>query len=74
MEPLFLKQKTTQKIDIEEECMADANEMEQAVEAIRKALSNLKFGSIEITVHDGKIVQIERKEKVRLSAGEKAKG
>ena len=53
--------------------MTEVNEMEQAIEAIRRALSNLKFGSIEITVHDGKIVQIERKEKVRLNTGEKAK-
>ena len=53
--------------------MTETNEVDQAIEAIRKALNNLKFGSIEITVHDGKIVQIERKEKVRLSTGEKAK-
>lgn len=31
------------------------------------ALDGLKFGSVEITVHDGRIVQIERREKVRLN-------
>lgn len=33
---------------------------------IRSALSGLKFGSVEITVHNGQVVQIERKEKFRL--------
>ncbi|WP_028239840.1 sulfur starvation response protein OscA [Stutzerimonas azotifigens] len=33
---------------------------------IQSALSGLKFGSVEITVHNGQIVQIERKEKFRL--------
>ncbi|MAY27383.1 MAG: YezD family protein [Polycyclovorans sp.] len=31
------------------------------------ALAGLRFGSVEITVHDGRIVQIERREKVRLN-------
>lgn len=39
----------------------------QAIEqAIRLALRGLRFGSIEIIVHDSKVVQIERKEKMRL--------
>jgi hypothetical protein len=30
------------------------------------ALQGLKFGSVEVTLHNGQIVQIERKEKIRL--------
>ena len=30
-------------------------------------MAGLKFGSVEITIHEGRIVQIERKEKVRLN-------
>lgn len=30
------------------------------------ALRGLRFGSVEVVVHDGRIVQIERREKVRL--------
>jgi hypothetical protein len=30
------------------------------------ALAGLRFGSVEVVVHDGRIVQIERREKVRL--------
>ncbi len=33
---------------------------------ITKAIQSLKFGSIEITVHDGKVTQIEKREKVRF--------
>lgn len=33
---------------------------------INSALTGLKFGSVEITVHNGQVVQIERKEKFRL--------
>lgn len=33
---------------------------------IQTALSGLRFGSVEITVHNGQVVQIERKEKFRL--------
>ena len=33
---------------------------------IHNALHGLKFGSVEITVHNGQVVQIERKEKFRL--------
>ncbi|MFC2974786.1 sulfur starvation response protein OscA [Azotobacter bryophylli] len=35
---------------------------------IRAALHGLRFGSVEITVHNGQVVQIERKEKFRLQA------
>jgi len=31
-----------------------------------EAISGIRYGSVEIVIHDRKIVQIERKEKVRL--------
>ncbi len=31
-----------------------------------RALRGLRFGSVEIVVHDGRIVQIERRERLRL--------
>ncbi len=33
---------------------------------IERMLSSLKFGSITLVVQDGKVVQLERKEKERL--------
>jgi hypothetical protein len=35
-------------------------------QAIQLALKGIRFGSVEIIVHDSKVVQIERKEKTRL--------
>jgi hypothetical protein len=38
--------------------------------ALLRALRGLRFGSVEIVVHDGRVVQIERRERVRFdSAG-----
>lgn len=39
----------------------------QTVEqAILLALKGIRFGSVEIIVHDSRVVQIERKEKMRF--------
>ncbi len=35
---------------------------------IIRMLEGIRFGSIEITVHDSKVVQIERREKIRPDA------
>jgi hypothetical protein len=35
---------------------------------IARQLDSLRFGSIEIVVHEGSVTQIERREKVRVSA------
>lgn len=40
----------------------------KVIATIESALSDLRYGSIEITVHDGRVVQIERKEKVRIES------
>ena len=40
---------------------------DECLQKILKAMADLKFGSVEITVHEGRIVQIEEKEKVRLN-------
>ena len=33
---------------------------------VLEALRGLRYGSLEVVVHDGRAVQIERREKVRL--------
>lgn len=40
--------------------------LKDADEALRNAIKDIRFGSIEIIIHDSKIVQIERKEQFRL--------
>ena len=43
-----------------------ADDRERLARQILRAVSGLRYGSVEITVHDGQVVQIERREKVRL--------
>jgi hypothetical protein len=38
-----------------------------AIDQVFDALANLRYGSVEIVVHDGRITQIERHEKIRVS-------
>ncbi len=38
------------------------------VRRIAEILDGLRFGSVEVIVHDSQVVQIERREKVRLDA------
>ena len=35
---------------------------------VRQALENLRFGAVHLTVHEGRLVQIEVTEKTRLTA------
>lgn len=44
-----------------------ASQDKQVLDGIAQALSGLRFGSIEIVVHEGKVTQIERKEKFRIN-------
>jgi hypothetical protein len=37
--------------------------------AVRRAVRALRYGSVEVVVHDGRVVQIETREKVRFAAG-----
>ena len=36
------------------------------LETVRKQVASLRFGMVQIVVHDSQVVQIERTEKVRL--------
>jgi hypothetical protein len=38
--------------------------------ALAAALRGLRFGSIEVVVHDSRVVQLERRERVRLTSTE----
>jgi hypothetical protein len=35
-------------------------------EQILRAIANIEYGSVEVVVHDGKVVQIECREKLRV--------
>ena len=37
------------------------------VQELLSAINSLRFGSVEITVHEGRVTQIEKREKVRFT-------
>lgn len=39
----------------------------RVLEEVSRALASLRYGSVEITVHDGRVTQIESKRKIRLT-------
>ena len=49
--------------------ISDALEVvpEEVLGTLARLVRELRFGSIEIIVHEGRITQIERREKVRLA-------
>lgn len=36
---------------------------------VRQQVASLKFGTVQITVHEARVVQVERVEKLRFTAG-----
>jgi len=36
---------------------------------LREALRSIRYGTIELVIHDGRVVQLERREKVRFDIG-----
>lgn len=47
--------------------IADTEEpLLQAARQLLAALKGIRYGAVEITIHDGRVVQIERREKQRL--------
>jgi hypothetical protein len=46
--------------------ICDRNPNPFLLEQIARAIDGVRFGSVEIVIQDGRVVQIERKEKFRL--------
>jgi hypothetical protein len=40
--------------------------LEESLASVREALTGLKFGNVSVTVHEGRVVQIDVTEKKRL--------
>ena len=38
----------------------------QLLRELRKALRTIRFGAVELVIHDGRVVQLELREKVRF--------
>ena len=57
------------------EAINDALEVvpEEVLGTLARLVRELRFGSIEIVVHEGRITQIERREKVRFAPSSNAR-
>jgi hypothetical protein len=44
---------------------------EEVAQRILRSVGSLKYGSVEVTVHDGRVVQIDRRERVRIDPNRK---
>ena len=47
--------------------MAKERSKQEILDQVAAAIESLRFGSIEITLHDGRVTQIEKREKVRFA-------
>lgn len=45
---------------------SNAQPTSEVVAQIASILQGIRFGSVEIVIHEGKVVQIERREKLRF--------
>lgn len=43
-------------------------EVESWIDIVRQKISTLRFGSVQVIVHEGRVTQVESTEKTRLSA------
>lgn len=48
------------------------SEWQEIASHLEQMLGTLKFGSITLVVQDGKVIQIEKNEKVRLQSNKRA--
>ena len=46
--------------------LVDNNQNEKMYEQLKQMLQDMKFGSITLVVQDGKVIQLEKVEKVRI--------
>lgn len=46
---------------------------EEVVAEIKRQLAHIQYGSLEISVHNGQVVQLERRDKKRWGKGENSK-
>ncbi|AYV68999.1 DUF2292 domain-containing protein [Niallia circulans] len=46
--------------------MGETNQLDKVKIQLEQILNTMKFGSVTLVVQDGKIIQIEKNEKIRL--------
>ncbi|MEH7350602.1 YezD family protein [Gottfriedia acidiceleris] len=46
--------------------MSQTNDLKSIIEVVESLLNGLRFGTITLVVQDGRIIQVEKQEKIRL--------
>ena len=54
--------------------MAEADVSPTILKQIAHAIGSLRYGTVQVTVHDAQVVQIEKLEKVRITPAEPPRG
>lgn len=53
------------KVDVKDTKKFDSEADRKVAEEIMKAIREIRYGSVQIAIHDSKVVQIDKTEKVR---------
>jgi hypothetical protein len=53
-------------IEINGDNQPESNPQDEVIRRIASAISGVRFGSVEVVIQDSRVVQIERKEKIRF--------
>jgi len=61
-----LAKKELLNMSTQERLIQSQEQKQDIANKILLAIKDLRFGSVEIVIHDSKVVQIERKEKIRI--------
>lgn len=56
-----------QQIRPAREIVSPRHDIEASIDAVRKALDALRYGSITLTVHDARVVQLDVTERTRFA-------
>lgn len=64
--------RTTNPIGIESQTETSGHCENEVIRRIANAISGVRFGSVEVVIHDSRVVQIERKEKFRFDKPSRA--
>lgn len=51
------------------EIVSAADHLDEWTEVVRKQVKALRFGTVQITVHESRVVQIDTTEKIRFAQG-----
>ena len=54
------------RTDMDKAEQSGAEAQPEWLKVVRRQVESLKFGTVQVTVHESKVVQIERVEKTRL--------